>query len=164
MNKNEINKVKLPSWTKFAILGIISLLVFSWIGIINFFPSWQDRAAFGDMFGGINTLFSGLAFLGVIITIYLQKTELEYQRAELSETKVELERTAKAQENTEKALRSQVESSLIAAKINALKYLMENTKFDEFNDSTAYFKKKDLLDELKKTMNLLDSKLIEFNK
>ncbi len=49
-----------------------------------------DRGAFGDMFGGVNALFSGLAFTGLIYTIYLQMTELREQREELKLTREEL--------------------------------------------------------------------------
>ena len=45
--------------------------------------SWANRASFGDMFGAVDTLFSGLAFAGVIYTILLQKQELELQREEI---------------------------------------------------------------------------------
>ena len=42
------------------------------------------------MFGGVNALFSGLAFLGVILAILLQKRELALQRQELEQTRGEL--------------------------------------------------------------------------
>lgn len=47
------------------------------------------RGVFGDKFGAINALFSGLAFAGIIFTIFLQKRELSLQRAELRETRDE---------------------------------------------------------------------------
>ena len=50
---------------------------------------------FGDMFGGINALFSGLAFVGIILTIYLQKRELSLQREELVLQREELVLTRK---------------------------------------------------------------------
>jgi hypothetical protein len=37
----------------------------------------------GDMFGGITALFSGLAFAGLVFTLFVQKKELQYQREEL---------------------------------------------------------------------------------
>lgn len=43
------------------------------------------------MFGSINALFSGLAFSGVIIAIFLQSQELELQREELKATRHEFE-------------------------------------------------------------------------
>jgi len=48
-----------------------------------------DRGTFGDMFGAVNAIFSGLAFAGLIFTILLQKEELELQRIELTETRQE---------------------------------------------------------------------------
>lgn len=46
---------------------------------------------FGDLFGSINALFSGLAFAGLIYTIILQKKELSLQRDELSSTRIEIQ-------------------------------------------------------------------------
>jgi hypothetical protein len=59
----------------------------------------------GDLFGSVNSLFSGLAFAGVIVAILLQREELQLQRQELAQTRKELQRSASAQENFEKALR-----------------------------------------------------------
>jgi hypothetical protein len=39
----------------------------------GFLKDLQDRGTFGDMFGGINALFSGFAFAGVVFAIFLQK-------------------------------------------------------------------------------------------
>jgi hypothetical protein len=50
-----------------------------------------DRGTFGDMFGSINALFSGLALAGIILTILLQRKELKLQREELRETRTEFE-------------------------------------------------------------------------
>src|SRR4051812_21552608 len=51
----------------------------------RFYPPQTDEnlGTFGDMFGRLNTLFSGLAFAGIIVTILLQRTELALQRHEL---------------------------------------------------------------------------------
>jgi hypothetical protein len=49
----------------------------------------EGRGLFGDKFGSINALFSGLAFAGIIFTIFLQKRELALQREELEETRKE---------------------------------------------------------------------------
>ena len=48
------------------------------------------RGTFGDMFGAVNALFSGLAFIGVIFAILLQSKELKLQRKELKFTREEL--------------------------------------------------------------------------
>lgn len=77
-----------------SLIGIIILWVLSWIFVDFIFPSegtnyLTDRGTFGDKFGFINSLFSGLALTGIIISIYFQQHELSLQREELSETRKE---------------------------------------------------------------------------
>ena len=55
-----------------------------------FLKDTDDRGTFGDMFGAVNALFSGLAFAGVIYAIFLQRNELSLQRTELELTRGEL--------------------------------------------------------------------------
>lgn len=50
-----------------------------------------NRGTFGDMFGAVNAMFSGLAFGGVVFAILLQRKELILQRQELKFTRNELE-------------------------------------------------------------------------
>lgn len=40
----------------------------------------QDRGTFGDMFGAANALFTGLSFVGLLVTILLQRDDLNSQR------------------------------------------------------------------------------------
>jgi hypothetical protein len=54
------------------------------------FIQFGDRGTFGDMFGAVNALFSGLAFAGLICTLVVQMQELKAQREELKETRGEL--------------------------------------------------------------------------
>lgn len=62
-----------------------------------------DKAGvFGDSFGVLNALFSGLAFAGVIITMLLQKEQLELQLKELIENREQFARSATAQEDAAK--------------------------------------------------------------
>ena len=50
----------------------------------------QNRSSFGDMFGALSALFTGLAFALMIITLKMQRKELEYQRQELIQTRNEI--------------------------------------------------------------------------
>src|SRR5688572_12539876 len=83
--------------TPFKVFGIVVLLWSTcWIAVSNlYFSDWPERGQFGDMFGAVNALFSGLAFAGIIITIMLQSQELGLQRVELQLTRNELEQTRK---------------------------------------------------------------------
>ncbi len=77
-------------------IGIIALVLIVLILVSNYFfvhyvtPEGKSVGEFGDMFGGVNALFSGLAFVGVIIAIMMQSKELELQREELKQTREEL--------------------------------------------------------------------------
>ncbi len=69
---------------------VIVLWFVTWQISLTQINNWADRGTFGDMFGSINALFSGLAFAGVIIALYMQKKELSLQRIELEQTRDEL--------------------------------------------------------------------------
>lgn len=68
-----------------ALIIVGSLWYWNYQGFID--DNGKSNGAFGDKFGVVNSLFSGLAFAGIIITIYMQKHELELQRQELKETR-----------------------------------------------------------------------------
>jgi hypothetical protein len=82
---------------------ILGLWYFNYCQLKDLKP--DERGTFGDMFGSVNAIYSGLAFAGIIFTILLQRKELGYQREELKETRQEFitqNKTLKAQrfENT----------------------------------------------------------------
>jgi|JI9StandDraft_1071089.scaffolds.fasta_scaffold50876_4 hypothetical protein len=103
--------------------GIFLIWIFSGIIIWFCFES-EKRGIFGDMFGAVNSLFSGFALAGIIYTILLQREELSLQREELRLTRDEMKRSADAQENADKSFKEQVElmyqSNVIAGKTSLL--------------------------------------------
>ncbi|MFI8620450.1 hypothetical protein ACIGBN_05705 [Marinomonas sp. NPDC078689] len=101
------------------IVAIIILIFWSLTWLLILLKP-EIRGTIGDMFGVVNSLFSGFAFLGVIYAILLQRTELALQREELSLTRGELEKSANAQEKSEEALRMQAEAMAKTATINIL--------------------------------------------
>ncbi|WP_047548514.1 putative phage abortive infection protein [Psychroserpens sp. Hel_I_66] len=95
-NKEEDKHKKLVIFNAIAI--VLVLWIVSWLIIDYFiFPKTfldnqtviSERGAFGDKFGFVNSLFSGLALTGIIISIYFQQKELSLQRDELIETREE---------------------------------------------------------------------------
>ena len=107
------------------ILIVVVIWILSSFLIIFGLDNWSDRGTFGDLFGAVNALFSGLAFAGLIYTIVLQKQDLKLQRKEIALNRTELKKTSKAQQHSEKALIEQVEQMKIASKLNALKTLID---------------------------------------
>jgi hypothetical protein len=71
-------------------IAIISIQVLVGLAVYLFFGKWNEAGVFGDAFGAVNALFSGLALAGVIVAIFLQRIELRYQREELGLTREEL--------------------------------------------------------------------------
>ena len=108
-------------WLPLVLLvGILLLEIVGGMLPIWLYPNMAERGQFGDMFGWLNALFSGLAFAGVIYAILLQREELALQRRELKETRTELQRTADAQVKSEEALRKQAEALALTAQLNSL--------------------------------------------
>jgi len=69
-------------------LGVALFWVLGWLFVDTVVPV-EQRANFGDKFGFINSLFSGLALAVIIYSIHLQQTELSLQRKELTDTRAE---------------------------------------------------------------------------
>ena len=108
--------------------AIVLVQLGSGVLIYYCFPDWTTRGQFGDIFGAVNALFSGLAFAGLIYAILLQREDLGLQREELKLTREELQRTANAQEQSEIALRAQADAAAQSARLNATNFLLEHYK------------------------------------
>ena len=83
---------KTPSlWHIFGVVVVVALSIQGTFGAIVILTlGLRDAGVFGDVFGVVNTLFSGLALAGVVVAIWLQKNELESQRQELKLTREEM--------------------------------------------------------------------------
>lgn len=67
----------------------------------------NERGTFGDQFGAVNALFSGLAFTGLIYTIILQRKDLKLQRIDLRQQRKEMEEQTAEFEKQNETLRIQ---------------------------------------------------------
>lgn len=95
------NKPRKTPWVRWLVLGLVVLLVLTlwaanWLWLDRLLGSSGDPndpryGLFGDRFGAVNALFSGLAFAGVIFAIWLQRDELILQREANEATRAELE-------------------------------------------------------------------------
>jgi hypothetical protein len=61
-----------------------------WWAIVAYYPELSDRASFGNLFGGINTLFAALAFAALTFTLILQQRALDLQRSQLADQQLEV--------------------------------------------------------------------------
>ncbi len=96
-------------------LWVSNLLVLNWV-----YDKSVDRGQIGDSFGTVNTLFSGLAFAALLVTIWMQRDELQLQRTELA---LQREEMAKSREQVETQVRTQratLMATIAQAKIMAM--------------------------------------------
>lgn len=88
-------------------VGVVGLFALSWWWLATTINNPEKQGQFGDQFGAVNALFSGLAFAGLIFTIILQKKELALQREELTQTREELKGQKEQLEEQNKTLKIQ---------------------------------------------------------
>jgi len=67
------------------VIGLLVMLVWCAFGLLGYYalPDWPTRGQFGDLFGAVNALFSGLAFVGVVAALLIQVRELKDTKADL---------------------------------------------------------------------------------
>jgi hypothetical protein len=116
---------------------ILTVLIYAGVMITLTWPiselSINKSAAFGDSFGPLTSLFSGLAFSGLIITIVMQKDELKLQRKELELQRTALQNQADELKNMSKyAALDQVRSMVNATILRLSESGGETTKPEHF--------------------------------
>ncbi len=121
-NQNKEESISLLIW---LVVGAIILWGIMWWSVFNNLPDWPSRGQFGDLFGSINALFSGLAFAGIIYTIYLQRKELKLQRDEMKASRAELNAQVKAQEYANSINIGQIKTASMQAQIEIFKIKIE---------------------------------------
>lgn len=118
-----------------TLITVVGLWLGTWWLAVSFIPSWGERGQFGDLFGSVNALFSGLAFAGLLVTVRLQQSQLELQRHELqlqrdelklqreemASSRKELERQVLAQQALYRATVAQIAVAAANAHIEAIK-------------------------------------------
>jgi hypothetical protein len=91
-------------WLYGAILVSVPVVFIIYVSILLYLTwpvselSINKSGVFGDSFGALTALFSGLAFGGMIVTILLQSKELKLQRYEIRKSREEFRRSISAQE------------------------------------------------------------------
>jgi hypothetical protein len=108
-------------------LGLVFVLVLAvWIASGLMLHERDDRGTFGDMFGAVNSLFSGLAFAALVYTVLLQRRELQLQREELAETREEIKGQKLQLAAQNEVLRLQSFEQTFFSTLNLLNSIVEN--------------------------------------
>ena len=124
------NMDKYSMWSIILILFVF-LLFFASLGFVcTHWIDWQTRGTFGDSFGALNALFSGLAFAGLIVTLIMQKDELSMQREELDEAKQELRQQSIEFKKQNKTLNLQRFENTFFNMLNLQETITRNLHYD----------------------------------
>lgn len=141
MSEEETKNPK-KSGIKIVVIAVITVVLLWFITLlvgIKFFDDWQTRGQFGDLFGSVNSLFSGLAFAALIYTICLQRKELALQRIELR-----LQRKEMKASRGELAAQVAVQKALYQATIAQIKVSAEQARVEVSKIKMDYMQPKNM--------------------
>ncbi len=123
---NMAKRAGIPSlWTVLLVVSCLWLVLTSLPYLMHWMNWAGDPKDTGSAAGFPASLFSGLAFAGVIYATYLQRKELQLQRKELRMSRDQMKRSADAQQKAEQALHQQVDVGRKAALLQALTSLAD---------------------------------------
>lgn len=122
------------------IVGIVILVLWggSWLALYLFYDQPTDRGTFGDMFGAVNALFSGLAFAGLIVTLLYQKEELQLQREELAQTREELKGQKEEFKEQNETLKRQRFENTFFNMLSLHQEIVKSFEFTEINTKRSF--------------------------
>ena len=106
-----------------VIIGAISIWIITWVLTTCMIACPAERGMFGDMFGSVNSLFSGLAFIGVIWALLLQREQLQLQENEVKQNTTQLIEQSKIMKN-------EIAVSSTSARLQALPDLINKSDGD----------------------------------
>lgn len=112
----------------------IFFVVIAWLinlATVLYFGSFEKSGTFGDTFGAVNAIFSGLAFVGLIYALLLQKNQLELQRQDLILTRNELAETRKEFKEQNKTLKKQRFENTFFSMLSLHNEIVNNTHFKQ---------------------------------
>jgi hypothetical protein len=136
--------------------GVVMLWAVSALCIMLFLKQWEDRGTFGDLFGAVNALFSGLAFAALIYTIVLQRDEIKSNREEIVLNRKELAKASKLQQKAQEVLIQQVDQTRLTAQMNAMRTLVDyyNNQIDNPKSTSETIEKAKI--KRKQVIHLID--------
>lgn len=115
----ETVNLKFPKWVYgIMILVLLTVIIFAFWVALDCRPDWSK-------FNVLMTLFSGLAFSGMIGAIFLQSQELKIQRQELIATRDVLAETARANEESARIARLQMHLQAMVTDITTETKILE---------------------------------------
>lgn len=156
-------RTRIPGWIVLLVAVLTAALWAAnlWIGLYynGIGTVIGDRGTFGDVFGAVNSVFTGLAFVGVIYSIAMQREELAIARSEMAQTKLILSEQQQNLRDQNFATRKQVFEATFFKMLDRFVALTES--IDIQGDEKQYLKGKDAIDFLFKKLQKKYSEIKE---
>jgi len=99
-------------WIAVGIVVVMAVQIIYWLVLRHLVPLPNNRGLFGDAFGGLNTLFTGLVVPGALIAIYMQMRDAR-------ESRKDQEDTLKAMQGQVALLEAQLKRQMLRDKVQA---------------------------------------------
>ena len=108
-----------------SVAAIVAAAVVYFLAVRHFIPDPNSRGTFGDAFGALTSVFSGLAFAGLLYTINLQRRELRLQREELAATREEMKAARAEQRKSADAQADLVRQQRLSTTVHGLSAILQ---------------------------------------
>jgi DNA-binding transcriptional regulator of glucitol operon len=146
------------------VAGVLVVVLVLWGGWWYLSAYWYGsdmatRGQFGDLFGGVNALFTGLAFVALIYTLYLQRKDLEMQREDLAVSRDELRNSVDAQRGQVEQLERASSLSAISTLIASYGRKLDNIAEDDVRLNLELRQKRESLKTSKDTLETMNDSL-----
>ncbi len=112
------------------IVAVVAIWVWLPEKLAPHLTSPQDRGVFGDSYGAVTSLFTGLGFAGLVFTILLQQREIKLQRDDFTAQLKEMQSTRGEVSKQSQIHEMQLNQSIVQLKFNALQTKLELIKID----------------------------------
>jgi hypothetical protein len=121
------------SWRPLGYLAALVIAIWLLWGdtLLRHSSTIAEAGQTGDLYGGINALFSGLAFAALIFTVHLQRKELSDQRKELKATRGVFQQQEQQMQQQNRELRKQIFESRFFQWVNLHHSLVGALKYSD---------------------------------
>lgn len=100
---------KRKGYLRYYIIGVLCLFLLYWLFVVAICKDKTDAGTFGDQFGGLNAIISGFAFVGIYISLHLQRKELRLQRHDLQLQREEMKKSREEAKHQTEQFEKQVQ-------------------------------------------------------
>jgi hypothetical protein len=110
-------------WVVIVFVAVCVVWGLGWYLITKNIPAqpetpFADRGQFGDMFGGVTSLFAALAFAGALCALYMQSKELAGEKEKSEKAERDIDKLASVLEKQAKSGASLVRLQALAITMN----------------------------------------------